>query len=139
MKKTFKLLVSTVTAIAIMAASAISTFAAGTGTIKISNATPGQKYSVYKIFDAETFGTSVNYKVDPDMDTNVVDALLATDGPFKKDDSGYVVRKDDTVADADVIAHVKKVVEENIDDFENLDQYYKTVKRVYVTLIKDEK
>ena len=29
--------------------------------------------------------------------------------------------------------------EYNVDDFENLDQYYKTVKRVYVTLIKDEK
>lgn len=112
MKKTIKKLVSTVAAIALFAVSAFSAFAADpTGTITISNATAGENYAAYKIFNADVNGTSVSYTLEGEATTELNQILLGTGSPFELKD-GYVTVKADTSDDA-IISFLKGVIANN--------------------------
>lgn len=80
----------------------------GPGSIKITNATKGQTYTAYKIFDATASGTAVSYTTDAagkDIianDTNAPFTVAATADVNGK----YSVTKNDTASDADVISWI---------------------------------
>lgn len=62
--KKMKKMMALVIAVVMMMAMSISASAAGTGTITINNATEGQTYSIYKVFDLESVsGDNYSYKV----------------------------------------------------------------------------
>lgn len=104
MTKAKKLVAAFVVA-AIAAMFAIGTaFAAGTGTITISNANKGETYSVYKVFDANGNGTSIRYTV---IDGKT--AALPTG--FSKDAAGNVTHDGEaTELTAAEIAAIKEYV-----------------------------
>ncbi len=56
-----KTLVSMMLALVMVLSLAVTVFAAGTGTITINNATTGNTYKVYKVFDANGNGTNIVY------------------------------------------------------------------------------
>ena len=52
-------------ALALILSLSVTAFAAGPGSIKITNAVPEKTYSVYKIFDATNKDTNVTYTIQP--------------------------------------------------------------------------
>lgn len=100
-----KKLVAAFVVAAIAAMFAIGTaFAAGTGTITISNANKGETYRVFKVFDANGNGTSIRYTV---IDGKT--AALPTG--FSKDAAGNVIHDGEaTELTAAEIAAIKEYV-----------------------------
>lgn len=113
MKKTKKLIALLLT-LAMTLALGMSAFAADTGTITINNATEGNTYKVYKVFDAVGNGTNISYKLvdgktfapsgfTVDGAGNVTYAGIGIGGELTADDiaaiAGYVTEADlvDTV------------------------------------------
>lgn len=62
MKKLAGLMLALIMALALT----VPAFAAGTGKITVENATPGESYSIYKIFDATYNGTNASYTITSD-------------------------------------------------------------------------
>ena len=108
MKKTFKKLMAALLAVALLCAMAVPAFAAedaatGTGTgnngsITITNAAKGETYTIYRIFDLESYsGDNYSYKLSTKW------AGLANDTTFKtyfNITGGYVVPKNTYTEDA---------------------------------------
>lgn len=88
MKKT-KRFASLLLALVMVFAMTITTFAAGNGSITITNAVEGQTYSIYKIFDLESYDAKTGayaYKVDADWEKWIVNQTAYV----SVDDQGYV-------------------------------------------------
>lgn len=132
MKKTLKLLVSTVTTVAILAASVFTTLADGTGTITVKNATVGETYEAYQIFNSEVNGASVNYTLIGAATTDANKALLETSGsPFTASATGDIsVSTTDNNA---ITSFVKKVIADNPSAFSAA----KTIKADSQTVVFD--
>ena len=100
----------------------VTMFAAGTGSITITNATIGQTYNLYKFFNA-TYATHslgnpllddsgnpiVSYSIDPSNQFYV--AMFGADGTLNNDyfnhnSTTHDVAKKGTASDADVIAYL---------------------------------
>ena len=81
--KTLKKLGSVLVAALMMAAMAVPALAAETGTITINNATAGNTYKVYKVFDAEGNDNSISYKL--------VETKESAPAGFVVDDAGNVI------------------------------------------------
>lgn len=107
MKKTIKKLMAALLAVALLCAMAVPAFAAegattgtsNTGSITITNAAKGETYTIYRIFDLESYsGDNYSYKLS-DKWTG-----LANDATFKNYfniiTGGYVVPKDAYTEDA---------------------------------------
>ena len=107
MKKTFKKLMAALLAVALLCAMAVPAFAAegaatGTGnngSITITNAAKDETYTIYRIFDLESYsGTNYSYKLSSKW------LGLANDTTFKSyfdiTTGGYVVPKDAYTEDA---------------------------------------
>lgn len=96
----------------------ITVFAAtDDGTITITNATSGQTYKVYKIFDAKPTedGTGIAYTIDPQKDAELFKAMFGEDGKannayFTYTKASDSVSKLKTANDAEVIAYLTKLV-----------------------------
>lgn len=111
MKKMKKILATLVAVVMVMAL-AVPAFAADQGSIKITNATKGQTYTAYKIFDAtaNANGTGVTYTTDSNGKSVIVGDNNA---PFTiaetKNSSGetvYAVTRKSEVSDANVVAWI---------------------------------
>ncbi|MFR7475694.1 isopeptide-forming domain-containing fimbrial protein [Frisingicoccus sp.] len=63
-------------------AMAVTAFADGTGTITIENATDGNTYKIYKVFEANGNGTNIVY--------TLVEGKSTVPAGFKKDVNGYI-------------------------------------------------
>ena len=107
MKKTIKKFMAALLAVALLCAMAVPAFAAegattgtsNTGSITITNAAKGETYTIYRIFDLESYsGDNYSYKLS-DKWTG-----LANDATFKNYfniiTGGYVVPKDAYTEDA---------------------------------------
>ena len=109
MKKTIKKLMAALLAVALLCAMAVPAFAAedaatgngtgNTGSITITNAAKDETYTIYRIFDLESYsGTNYSYKLSTKW------AGLANDATFKSyfdiTTGGYVVPKDAYTEDA---------------------------------------
>ena len=101
MKKTIQKLMAALLAVALLCATAVPAFAdegasgtsGGSGSITITNAAKGETYTIYRIFDLESYsGTNYSYKLSRKW------AGLANDTTFKTyfniTTGGYVVPKD---------------------------------------------
>ena len=99
----------------------IPAFAAGNGTITIKNATIGQTYTPYKIFDATYSGTGTNKKVSYTIreDDQFYTALFGNDGLtdntyFKKtattNPDVYTISKKEGVNDSALIDYLLKLI-----------------------------
>ena len=106
MKKTFKKLMAALLAVALLCAMAVPAFAAedaatgsGSGSITITNAAKGETYTIYRIFDLESYsGNNYSYKLSSKW------TGLANDTTFKSyfeiTTGGYVVPKDTYTGEA---------------------------------------
>ena len=108
MKKTIKKLMAALLAVALLCAMAVPAFAVedaatgtntGSGSITITNAAKDETYTIYRIFDLESYsGTNYSYKLSSKW------AGLANDATFKTyfdiTTGGYVVPKDTYTEDA---------------------------------------
>lgn len=107
MKKTFKKLMAALLAVALLCAMAVPAFAAegaatgtgNTGSITITNAAKGETYTIYRIFDLESYsGTNYSYKLSSKW------AGLANDTTFQTyfdiTTGGYVVPKESYTGEA---------------------------------------
>lgn len=110
MKKA-KTLLSVVLAVMLVFTMALTSFAAGDGSITISNAVSGQTYSVYKMFSlvpSTTGGESYLYKAESDWE-----AFLTGDGASYVEEDGdtiiWVGTETEGVADADAVAEFAKL------------------------------
>lgn len=110
-KKVFTLLLA---AVMVMSLS-VTAFATSDGSITITNATEGQKYEVYKLFDATHSGENVSYTItETDNNSDFIAALKSDDSVFKltastdKAKDYSVTLKDDTENDA-VITYIKSI------------------------------
>lgn len=112
-----KRLFSFMMALVLVLSLGVNAFAAeDTGSITISNATVGQTYAPYKIFDASISGGEDGgfiYSITPD--NQFFDDMFGTDGtkvnPYfaYNDENGFVTKKEG-VADADVLAYLKSLI-----------------------------
>jgi len=116
MKKFFSLMLVLVLVLSM----SMTAFAAdGQGSITITNATVGQSYSVYKLFDA-TYNANAEGKADAvsysiDVNNQFFDDLFGADGKssnnfFNYDSVTGTVTKKSTVNDTELIAYVTGIV-----------------------------
>ena len=116
MKYTKKLL-SLVLVLVLALALAVPGFAAGTGSITITNATKDQKYAGYKIFDATYAGSGEDAKVSYTITVNdkFYTEVAAGESPFQltkvegSDPAKYVVSVKQGKNDEDVLTWVKSL------------------------------
>lgn len=87
------------------------------GIIKITNATLGQEYTIYKIFDAvpTADGTGFGYKIDPEKDAALFKALFGEDGKTENPYFSYIsasdsVNKNTTANDSELINYLTKII-----------------------------
>ena len=87
------------------------------GTITITNATKGQEYTIYKIFDAVPTSdhTGVGYKIDPEKDEALFKALFGEDGEAENPHFSYIsasnsVKKKSTANDTEVVSYLTKLI-----------------------------
>lgn len=118
MKKIF----SCMLVVALVLSMTVTAFAQeGTGSITITNATLGETYSVYKLFDATYAATdgntdAVSYSIDKD-NNQFFDDLFGEDGKkannfFNYDATTGTVTKKSTVNDTELIAYVTGIINE---------------------------
>ena len=110
MKKAFAIIMALVLVFSL----SISAFAASNGTITITNATVGETYKVYKIFDAtySANGDKVSYSIteeNPFFEALFGDEGTA-DGYFVYDATTGVVTKDPEVTDSDLFTYLSGLV-----------------------------
>ena len=108
-KKLFSLAVTLVMALSL----AVPAMAAGTGSITVTNATVGQTYAGYKIFDATYSGENVAYTIDEDSQfysavSGATDVFTLTESSV---DGVYNVA---VVQDADVLTWIKGLNKEGL-------------------------
>ncbi|MBR1689201.1 MAG: LPXTG cell wall anchor domain-containing protein [Oscillibacter sp.] len=105
MKKLFALCLSLVLALG-LATSALADEPTS-GTITVTNATAGQTYTAYKLFDATYDGTAVSYKVPAakkdSLSTDLFDISSVADT-----DGNYTFSKKSAASDADVLSWIKE-------------------------------
>lgn len=107
MKKTIKKLMAALLAVALLCAMAVPAFAAegasgtstGNGSINITNAANGETYTIYRIFDLESYsGDNYSYKLSSKWAGLANDATFNT--YFTITTGGYVVPKDTYTGEA---------------------------------------
>lgn len=139
-----KKLLSVMMAIVLVLSLSVSAFATeNTGSITISNATIGDTYSLYKIFDA-------TYNTDADGNTNAVAYSITTDNQFfsymfgtdgKTDNAffiydsvtGAVTRKENTIGpegDSNIIAYLTDMIRSTDHSFDAVDDETATAETV---------
>ena len=113
--KNMKKMIALLLAMTMVMAMGMTVFAAktvevgdGNGSITLENGTTGQKYQLYKVFDATYSGTNVSYTfTKTDANAEFYTALTASTSPFTVTETAtankYQVIKKDGVTDADLI------------------------------------
>ena len=108
-KKLFSLAVTLVMALSL----AVPAMAAGTGSITVTNATVGQEYAGYKIFDATYSGENVAYTIDED--SQFYEAVNSATNVFTLTESSVDgVYNVAVVQDADVLTWIKELSKEGL-------------------------
>ena len=122
--KNMKKMIALLLAMTMVMAMGMTVFAAktvevgdGNGSITLENGTTGQKYQLYKVFDATYSGTNVSYTfTKTDANAEFYTALTASTSPFTvtatATENKYQVVKKDGVADADLITWVTNNVKD---------------------------
>lgn len=115
MMKTIKKAFTMLLAVVMVLSLGVTAFAASDGSITITNATVGQTYEVYKLFDATYSGTNVSYTITATgSNTALITALKSDDSVFTltasaTNNSVYVVTVKEGQKESDVIAYVKSI------------------------------
>lgn len=106
-----KKLISLALALVLMLAMAVPAFAEAVknGTITIENPVKDATYSIYKIFDLESYsGTAYSYRISKESEWNAfVTGTGAGAAYVNVDENGYVTWKEDKKSDADVAEFAK--------------------------------
>jgi len=113
MKKIFALIMALTMVMALVVTANASSNEPTKGTITIQNATPGQTYKAYKVFDATYSGENVSYTV-PEAKKEVVDITLFNISTAASN-GNYTVTVKEGVTDQQIIDWVKK----NYSKFDN--------------------
>lgn len=109
-----KKLISLALALVLMLAMAVPAFAAGEGSITIKNTVVGVDYSVYKIFDLESYSedkTAYSYKIAEDSEWNAFVTGTGEGAAYViVDENGYVTWNTDKNTAADVADFATKAL-----------------------------
>ena len=110
--KRFKTIMALVLAVIMtLVVSSVAVFAAGTGSIKVKNATKGYDYKAYKVFDATYTGTGENLKVSyktPSANASKLDSSIFGWSTAADSDGNISVWVKDGVLETDVHDWVKE-------------------------------